>query len=122
MNVIVMAAQIEPKQPGFFDTQDRLAELHAMGDPTIWVDRGYAGAPCEAVFESKGVHLPPLVHQDSLFGKQKDPDKKHEKTLLDPATVGWFGVGRQVCDPAPSSDKGRVPGGRSDALTHHPTH
>jgi IS5 family transposase len=32
-----------------------LDELLAEGDPTTWVDSGYAGAPCEAVFDSKGI-------------------------------------------------------------------
>jgi IS5 family transposase len=38
MIVFVMAAYIEPKQPGLFDAQDRLAELHAMGDPLHKLD------------------------------------------------------------------------------------
>ena len=37
--VCLMAAYIEPKQPGLFDAQDRLEELHEMGDPLQRLDR-----------------------------------------------------------------------------------
>ena len=36
---LVMAAYLETKQPGLFDAQDRLEELHAMGDPLQRLDR-----------------------------------------------------------------------------------
>jgi IS5 family transposase len=39
MIVGVMTTCIEPKQPGLFDAQDRLEELHEMGDPLQRLDR-----------------------------------------------------------------------------------
>lgn len=38
MIVLVMTAYIEARQPGLFDAQDRLEELHAMGDPLARLD------------------------------------------------------------------------------------
>jgi hypothetical protein len=39
MIVGVMTTCIEPKQPGLFDVQDRLEELHETGDPLQRLDR-----------------------------------------------------------------------------------